>query len=230
MSDIAENLENIRGRIRSAAKRVGRDPHDIKLIAVTKTIEPFRIKEAISCGVTICGENRIQEAKEKIGEIGHSVRWHLIGHLQRNKVKYIFDLFDLIHSVDTLPLAREINKDAQKRKKIMEVLIQTNLSGEESKHGVDAKNTLDLIKEISLLKNISIQGLMTITPFSENPEDSRIYYRQLRDMKEEIKREGIEGVIMKEISMGMSGDFEVAIEEGATLIRVGTAIFGERPN
>ncbi|MFV1951409.1 MAG: YggS family pyridoxal phosphate-dependent enzyme [Nitrospinota bacterium] len=229
MSDIAENLENVRGRIRSAAKRAGRDPHDIKLVAVTKTVDPLKIKEAISCGVTICGENRLQEAREKIREIGHTVRWHLIGHLQRNKVKYIFDLFDLIHSVDTIHLAREINKDAGKRGKTIDVLIQTNLSGEESKHGVEAENILDLIKDISLLKSISILGLMTITPFSEDPEDSRIYYRQLMDMKNVIEREGIKGVVMKEISMGMSGDFEVAIEEGATLIRVGTAIFGERP-
>ncbi|MBI5182868.1 MAG: YggS family pyridoxal phosphate-dependent enzyme [Nitrospinae bacterium] len=229
-ADIAENLERIRDRIRSATERIGRDTQEVKLVAVTKSVEPSRIKEAISYGVKICGENRVQEAKEKIEEIGHSVSWHLVGHLQGNKVKYIFDLFDLIHSVDTLPLAREISKSAQKRGRTIDILIQINLSGEGSKHGVKGEKTLDLIKEISLLQNISIRGLMTIPPLSEDPEDSRIYYRELMDKKREIEREVIEGVVMKEISMGMSSDFEVAIEEGATLVRVGTAIFGERQN
>lgn len=212
-------------RIKLAAERANRDAGAIKLIAVTKTVDVRRIKEAIAAGVTIIGESRVQEAREKFREIANVVEWHLIGHLQTNKVKYIFDIFSLIHSVDSLPLAEEIHKRAEDRGLKTDILIEVNLSGEKSKFGIPTEKAAGLVKDISRLKNINIKGLMTIPPFSESPEDSRKYFRMLRGLRDEIQRDGIE---MKWLSMGMSNDFEVAVEEGATMVRVGSAIFGER--
>jgi pyridoxal phosphate enzyme (YggS family) len=225
MNSISANLMDVLQRIKLAADRAGRDAGAVKLIAVTKTVDVQRIKEAIAAGVTIIGESRVHEAREKFREIGKAVQWHLIGHLQSNKVKYIFDIFSLVHSVDSLPLAEEIQKRAEERRLKTDILIEVNLSGEKSKFGVPTEKAAGLVKDISRLKNINVKGVMTIPPFSESREDSRKYFRMLRSLRDDIQKEGIE---MKELSMGMSNDFEVAVEEGATMVRVGSAIFGER--
>jgi pyridoxal phosphate enzyme (YggS family) len=228
MMSIADNLKTVNDRIASAAKHAGRDPLSITLVAVTKTIAVEKIREAIAAGATILGENRVQEAREKIDVIGPAARWHLIGHLQTNKAKYAVRLFQLIHSVDTIELAQEIDKQAGKIGKVQNILIEVNIAGEASKAGMAVKEAPALVREASKLKNIAIQGLMTMPPYSEDPEESRPYFCVLRELARSIAQENIPGVSMKELSMGMSGDFEVAIEEGATMVRVGTAIFGGR--
>jgi pyridoxal phosphate enzyme (YggS family) len=225
MNNIAANIKYINHRIKLAVERSGRKDKSVKLVAVTKTIDVSRIIEAIGAGVTIIGENRVQEARGKFKEIGSGVEWHLIGHLQTNKVKYIFDIFSLIHSVDSLSLAEEIQRRADNRGAKTDILIEVNLSGEDTKFGVQPEKAIGLVKGISSFKNINVRGLMTIPPFSEYPEDSRKYFKMLRILRDDIQKEGIE---MKELSMGMSNDFEVAIEEGATMVRIGTAVFGER--
>jgi pyridoxal phosphate enzyme (YggS family) len=225
---IADNLKTVNDRIASAAKRAGRDPSSIKLVVVTKTVDVAKILEAVAAGAMILGENRVQEAKEKIDTLGPIASWHLIGHLQTNKAKYAVKLFYLIHSVDNLELARELDKQASKIGKVQSILAEVNIAGEASKAGMAVREAPALVREIAKLKHVAIQGLMTMPPFSENPEDSRPYFCVLRDLSESIAQENIPDVSMKELSMGMSGDFEVAIEEGATMVRVGTAIFGER--
>ena len=225
---ITNNLRMVTNRITSAAKRSGRDLLSVKLVVVTKTVDVDRIREALDAGALILGENRVQEAKEKIEKLGPIASWHLIGHLQTNKAKYAVKLFYLIHSVDSLELAKEIDKQAAKIGKVQDVLIEVSISGEASKAGVALENAVALVKGAAKLKNISIKGLMTMPPYSDSPEDSRLYFKKLRELSESIARENIPGVSMKELSMGMSGDFEVAIEEGATMVRIGTAIFGER--
>ena len=225
MGNIAANIKGIIHKIKLAAERVGRKEESVELVAVTKTVDVSRIKEAIRAGIKIIGENRVQEAREKFKDIGKEVEWHLIGHLQTNKVKYIFDIFSLIHSVDSLSLAEEIQKRAENKGLETDILIEVNLSGEKTKFGILPEKAINFVKDISRFKNINIMGLMTIPPFSESPEDSRKYFKMLRMLRDDIQREGIE---MKELSMGMSNDFEVAVEEGATMVRIGTAIFGER--
>jgi pyridoxal phosphate enzyme (YggS family) len=225
---IADNLKMVTDRIASAAKRSGRDLLSVKLVVVTKTVDVDRIREAVDAGALILGENRVQEAKEKIEKLGPIASWHLIGHLQTNKAKYAVKLFYLIHSVDSLELAKEIDKQAAKFGKVQDVLIEVSIAGEASKAGVASENAVALVKGAAKLENISIKGLMTMPPYSASPEDSRPYFMKLRELSESISRENIPGVSMNELSMGMSGDFEVAIEEGATIVRVGTAIFGER--
>jgi len=225
---IADNLKMVTDRIASAAKRSGRDLLSVKLVVVTKTVDVDRIREAVDAGALILGENRVQEAKEKIEKLGPIASWHLIGHLQTNKAKYAVKLFYLIHSVDSLELAKEIDKQAAKFGKVQDVLIEVSIAGEASKAGVASENAVALVKGAAKLENISIKGLMTMPPYSASPEDSRPYFKKLRELSESISRENIPGVSMNELSMGMSGDFEVAIEEGATIVRVGTAIFGER--
>jgi len=225
---IADNLKMVTDRIASAAKRSGRDLLSVKLVVVTKTVDVDRIREAVDAGALILGENRVQEAKEKIEKLGPIASWHLIGHLQTNKAKYAVKLFYLIHSVDSLELAKEIDKQAAKLGKVQDVLIEVSIAGEASKAGVASENAVALVKGVAKLENISIKGLMTMPPYSASPEDSRPYFKKLRELSESISRENIPGVSMNELSMGMSGDFEVAIEEGATIVRVGTAIFGER--
>jgi pyridoxal phosphate enzyme (YggS family) len=226
---IADNIRTVQDRIASAAKRAGRDPASVRLVVVTKTIDPGRIKEAVDAGATILGENRVQEAKEKIEKLGAIASWHLIGHLQANKAKHAVKLFDLIHSVDSLELAAEIDKQAAKIRKVQNVLVEVNIAGEASKAGMAVKNAPALVREIARHSNITIQGLMTIPPFPERrPDDSRPYFCVLRELAETMAGENIPNATMKELSMGMSGDFEVAIEEGATMVRVGTSIFGER--
>lgn len=225
MSTIRENLLQVMERIKRAAQRAGRDPQEIKLVAVSKTVEVSRIKEAIDAGVSILGENYVQEAKKKIEEIGRQVEWHFIGHLQTNKAKYAVQLFDMIHSVDTLPLAEELNRRAEKEGQVIKVMIEVNLSGESTKFGTEEEKVFELAKKIFELRNLSLVGLMTMPPYFESPEMSRPYFIKLRQLKERL---GKEGIPLKELSMGMSNDFEIAIEEGATYVRVGTAIFGPR--
>jgi pyridoxal phosphate enzyme (YggS family) len=225
---IAENLKHVQDRIAAAAKRAGRDPSLIKLVTVTKTIDPERIRYAVAAGSNTLGENRVQEAKDKIEQLGSIASWHLIGHLQTNKAKYAVKLFDLIHSIDNIELAREIDRQATKIGKVQNVLIEVSIAGEEAKAGVTLEETADLIKETAMLKHISIRGLMTMPPFLDDPEAVRPYFRKLRELAVSIAKEEIPHVSMQELSMGMSGDFEVAVEEGSTMVRVGTAIFGER--
>jgi pyridoxal phosphate enzyme (YggS family) len=225
MSTIKENFSRVTERIEKAARRVGRDPAEINLVAVSKTVEAARIKEAIEAGVSILGENYVQEAQKKIEEIGRPVAWHFIGHLQSNKAKYAVRIFDMIHSIDSLTLAEELNRRAEQVGQIAKVMIEVNISGEATKFGTDEEKVFSIIRGILNLNHLSLEGLMTMPPYFDLPEMSRPYYTKLRELKEKMVREGIP---LKELSMGMSNDFEIAIEEGATYVRVGTAIFGER--
>lgn len=229
MSDIASNLFKVQETIRKAALKAGRKPKDIKLVAVTKTVDSSKIKEAIKAGVTIVGENYVQEAKEKIAQIDHDIQWHMIGHLQTNKAKHAVKLFDMIQSVDSLRLAEELNKQAKRLGTVVKILIQVNVSGEESKFGVSPQGVHSLISQISnKMENLSIQGLMTMPPYFHDPERTRPYFRALRELRDRIVSSEIRNVTLGELSMGMSNDYEMAIEEGATIVRIGTAIFGER--
>jgi pyridoxal phosphate enzyme (YggS family) len=225
MSQIRENLLRVMERIEKAAQRVGRDPKEIRLVAVSKTVEAARVKEAIEAGVSILGENYVQEAQKKIEEIGKPVAWHFIGHLQSNKAKYAVRLFDMIHSIDSLTLAEELNRRAEQVGQVTKVMIEVNISGEATKFGTDEGLLFGIARGILNLGNLSLEGLMTMPPYFDSPEMSRPYYIKLRDLKEKMVKEGIS---LKELSMGMSNDFEIAVEEGATYVRVGTAIFGER--
>lgn len=225
MATIKENYLNVRERIEKAARKVGRNPEEIKLVAVSKTVEVGRIQEAIEAGVSILGENYVQEAQKKIEEIGQKVSWHFIGHLQTNKAKYAVRLFDMIHSLDSLSLAEELNRRAEKEGRILKVMIEVNLSGETTKFGTEQEKALELARRVLPFRNLSLIGLMTMPPYFDDPEQSRPYFIQLRELKEKMEKEGI---CLSDLSMGMSNDFEVAIEEGATYVRVGTAIFGPR--
>jgi hypothetical protein len=226
--DIAANISTIRQRIVAAAARSQRAPDSIKLLAVTKTVSPLYIGKAIAAGISMFGENYVQEAKEKIAAIEKSVQWHMIGHLQTNKAKYAVKLFDYIHSVDRIDLARELDKKAGPIGRKINILIEVNVSGEKTKDGVPADEAINLIKNVSKLENLSVRGLMTMAPYLANPEDARPYFSALRNLRDNIIREGITGIHMEELSMGMTDDFEVAIEEGATIVRIGRAIFGKR--
>jgi pyridoxal phosphate enzyme (YggS family) len=225
---IADNLKTVRDRIADAAGRAGRDPLSVKLVVVTKTIDVERIREAVAAHATILGENRVQEAREKIEKLGPVAHWHLIGHLQTNKARYAVRLFDMIHSVDSPELAKELDKQAAKISKKQDVLIEVNIAGEASKAGVSMRDLPDLVREAAKLEHIAIKGLMTMPPLLDDPEALRPYFRKLRELAAGIAGEKIPGVSMQELSMGMSGDFETAVEEGATMVRVGTAIFGGR--
>ena len=222
-------LNSIKKRIVNAAISCSRDPADIRLVAVSKRIPEDKIREAIEAGADILGENFIQEAREKTNHLSsYNVSWHFIGHLQSNKSKYAVRMFDFIHTVDSFKLALELNKRAEKINKIQNILIQVNISGELSKSGVEPEKIMNLLKDISRLKNLSVKGLMTMPPYFSNPEKARPFFASLRKLREAIKEEDIPGIFMEELSMGMTGDFEAAIEEGATLVRIGTAIFGKR--
>ncbi len=216
-------------RIEQAAVSSGRNIETVRLVSVTKTIPAETVKKAIDAGAAILGENYIQEARSKFNDLSsYPVSWHFIGHLQTNKAKYAVRIFDLIHSVDSFKLALELDKQAGKTGKIQHILIQVNVAEESSKSGVLVQNTLNLVKEISVLENLAIKGLMTMPPFFNEPEKVRPFFKDLRNLRDSIRKEGIQNVAMDELSMGMTGDFEAAIEEGATLVRIGTAIFGER--
>ena len=212
-------------RIERAAQKAGRDQKEIKLVAVSKTVEVARIKEAIEAGVSILGENYVQEAQKKIEEIGKPASWHFIGHLQSNKAKVAIRLFDMIHSLDSFSLAEELNRRAEQANQVIKVMIEVNLSKEATKFGTDEEALLNLARRIQTLNHLSLEGLMTMPPYFDSPEMSRPYYIALRKIKERMVKDGIP---IKELSMGMSNDFEIAIEEGATYVRVGTAIFGTR--
>ncbi|MBC2713083.1 MAG: YggS family pyridoxal phosphate-dependent enzyme [Desulfosarcina sp.] len=224
-----ENLERIKKRIADAATGCGRDPECVRLVAVSKTVDADRVAEAIDSGAVILGENYIQEARDKFNTLyDRPVQWHFIGHLQSNKAKYAVRMFDLIHSVDSLKLARALDKEARKNDKVQEILIQVNISQEETKSGIEETGAVDLITQISRLENVRVKGLMTMPPFFDAPEQARPFFRQLARLRDRIVDRNVPGVSMDELSMGMTGDFEVAINEGATLVRIGTAIFGAR--
>ena len=222
-------LERVKERIKETAIACNRPVKSIRLVAVSKTMPAEVVREAIEAGVTDLGENYIQEAKEKVHALAtYPATWHFIGHLQSNKAKYAVRLFDLIHSVDSLKLAKELDKFAGKIDKIQSILIQVNVAREDSKSGVYVEGTVQLLREISRLENISVKGLMTMPPYFNAPEKVRPFFAALRELRDQIIKEAIPNVSMDELSMGMTGDFEAAIEEGATMVRIGTAIFGGR--
>ncbi len=225
---IRENIETVEKNIEEACKRSGRDRSEVTLIAVSKTKPVSDIRQAMECGMTVFGENKVQEIRDKTEEIKEDISFHMIGHLQANKVKYLPGKVVMIHSVDNVKLAQEIEKQFAKNDMTIDVLIEVNMAGEESKFGLSPREVPDFVKEISTLSHLNIRGLMTIAPFTEDPESNRVYFRGLRDLLNEINDMGIDGVHLDTLSMGMTGDYEVAIEEGATFVRVGTGIFGER--
>lgn len=226
-TDIQSNLSAVRRRIETAARCCGRDPESVRLVTVAKTQPAELVRAAIEAGAGIIGENYIQEARDKFETlVGLPASWHFIGHLQSNKAKYAVRMFELIHSVDSIKLAAELDKQARKAGKTQYILVQVNISKEPTKSGIDMEYALDLIRTISAFQNISIQGLMTMPPFFDAPERARPYFTALRKLRDQI-RENLD-IQLDELSMGMTGDFEVAIEEGATLVRIGTAVFGAR--
>ncbi len=223
---IAENLDSVKKRISQACERAGRDPLSVSIVAVSKLHPSNAVNEAVRLGIKNFGENKVQEAKAKIPMCISGITWHLIGHLQTNKARDAVELFDMIHSVDSLKLAEELNKRAEKIDKKMPILIEVNVSGEISKFGYVPELLMGEIGKIAMLPNLELQGLMTMAPFTENPEEIRPIFRKLRELKERCEQ--LLNQPLPHLSMGMSNDFEIAVEEGATLVRIGTAIFGER--
>lgn len=224
---ILENIKEVEKKIENAAKSAGRERNEITLIGVSKTKPVSLIKEAVDCGIRVLGENRVQEIMEKFDHIEGAV-WHLIGHLQKNKVKYIIDKVDLIHSVDSLELAQEIDKQAKKFDKVQKILIQVNISGEESKFGLPKEEVLPLLNEVKSLENVKVKGLMTMAPLGAGEDELHEIFGGLKKLSIDIKEKKVDNIDMEELSMGMSGDFEIAILEGATMVRVGTGVFGHR--
>lgn len=225
---IHENLKKVEERVAKACERAGRKREEVTLIAVSKTKPVEDVKEAMKDGIVDFGENKVQEIMDKYEAIPEKLNWHMIGHLQRNKVKYIVDKVCLIHSVDSLRLAVQIDEEAKKKNLICPILIEVNVAGEDTKFGVSLEETESLIQEISKLSNVRVKGLMTIAPFVEDAEENRVHFQALKKLSVDIKRKNIDNVDMSILSMGMTGDYEVAIEEGATMVRVGTGIFGNR--
>ncbi len=226
-------LEAINRRIAAACGRAGRRASEVTLVAVSKTVPAARIREAIEAGVRTLGENRVQEAAAKIPELSaisaeHNVQWHLIGHLQSNKARRAVELFDAVHSVESVKLAERLDNIAGEKGKRLPIFVEVNLGGEQSKAGVGPDEVLPLCERISKLANLELKGLMAVPPFFDDPEDARPFFQRLRLLRDEARRAGVVGEQFKDLSMGMSNDFEVAIEEGATFIRVGTALFGAR--
>lgn len=229
MENIRENIESIRKRIADAAKRAGRDADEIKLIAVTKTVDVDKVEEAIAAGALDAGENKPQELARKYEVLGDKIRWHQIGSLQTNKVKYIIDKVCMIHSLDREGLAEEIDKRASKIGRVIDCLVQVNISGEESKHGMSREEVEPFVRLVAeKYPNIKIKGLMTMAPFDAERDEIKKVFRDFKELSDEINNMNIGNVEMKELSMGMTNDFEIAVEEGATMVRVGTAIFGKR--
>lgn len=225
---VCENYKEVEKRVEEACKRAGRKREEVTLIAVSKTKPVSMIEELLPLNVRDFGENKVQELTAKAEILPSNLHWHMIGHLQRNKVKYIVEKACIIHSVDSLRLAEEISKEAQKKQVTAKILIEVNVAEEESKFGVHTSEVLPLIEKISLLPSIAIKGLMTIAPYVENPEENRWIFQKLKNLSIDIKGKNFDNVTMDVLSMGMTGDYEVAIEEGATHVRVGTGIFGER--
>ncbi len=225
---LRENLKEVQSNIEAAALRCGRKKEDVTLIAVSKTKPVSMLQEVYDLGVRDFGENRVQELVEKYDKLPKDIRWHLIGHLQTNKVKYIIDKVCLIHSVDSLKLAQEISKEAVKHSVTANILIEVNAAGEESKFGVSPDEVEELIKDIAKLPGICIKGLMTVAPYVVDSEENRRFFVKMKQFSVDISRKSIDNVCMDYLSMGMSGDYTVAVEEGSTMVRVGTSIFGER--
>jgi len=226
--NVEDNIRHVRDKMAEAARLSGRPTSAIRLMAVTKTVDDDRILTAIQTGVEIIGENYVQEAKRKIEKLGKSGEWHLIGRLQTNKAKYAVHLFDMIQSVDRLELAVELDRRARAAGRLIPILIEVNVSGEESKSGIPFNAAPDLVRAVAHLENLSIRGLMTIPPWSDDPEESRPHFRALRELRDKIAGEAMPRVVMTELSMGMTDDYIIAIEEGATIVRIGRGIFGER--
>ncbi len=233
MNPIAENIAQVRARIARAARDVGRNPESVILMAVSKTVEPERIRQAAEAGIRVFGENRVQEFAEKFLEQGSRItaEWHLIGHLQSNKTAKAVEVFDWVDSVDSLKLAERLNRAASAMSKVLPVLIEINVGGEGSKSGIplDSPQLEDLLRAMEQCDHLEVHGLMAVPPFATNPEAARPFFRLLRDLRDQIASRKLPRIAMDVLSMGMSHDFEVAIEEGSTCVRVGTAIFGERP-
>ncbi|MCI9573509.1 MAG: YggS family pyridoxal phosphate-dependent enzyme [Lachnospiraceae bacterium] len=225
---VRENMEDVKERIRVACGRAGRPQSDVTLIAVSKTKPLELVREAYEAGARDFGENKVQDLLDRIDALPSDIRWHMIGHLQRNKVKYIIGKVAMIHSVDSLRLAEEISRESVKHQVDTDILIEVNVAGEESKFGVSVEEAPQLVEEISRMPAVHVRGLMTIAPFVENAEENRQYFRKLKQLSVDIERKNIDNVNMTALSMGMTGDYSVAIEEGATCVRVGTGIFGER--
>ena len=227
---LAARFADVKARISAAAQRCGRDPREVTLIAISKTHPPGVVTRLVELGATDLGENRVQEAEDKIPQVGRSkVRWHLVGHLQANKARRAVNLFDVIHSLDSIDLARRLDRlCAEEGRQSLPLLIQVDLGHEETKSGIDEQELPQLADELRSLERVQLIGLMTLPPFFDDPEQARPYFRRLRELRDELARGGLFGDRSGELSMGMTNDFAVAIEEGATLVRVGTAIFGER--
>lgn len=227
--DIKENIDNIIKRVEACALKAGRNPKDITVIAVSKTVDAARAKEAVESGLLNLGENKVQELVNKyetLTDLG--IKWHMIGHLQKNKVKYIIDKTELIHSVESVDLANEINKRAMQHGLIANILIELNIAKEESKFGINDENVYYFVKELEQFENIKVMGLMTVAPNSENPEEIRWVFKKMKEIYENISSMDLKNTEMKYLSMGMTNDFEIAIEEGSNIVRIGTAIFGAR--
>ena len=228
MVDVAANYQNIVDRIHRAAVKAGRDAGRIKLLAAAKAQSIDAIRAGIKAGVILIGENYVQEAEEKKRQISAPVEWHMIGHLQRNKAKAAVEIFDVIESLDSLALARELDKEGRRRGKIIRSLVEVNLAGEKTKSGIPADNVAALLREAAPLANLRIEGLMTVPPFKDDLEEVRPYFRALRELKDKLIDLNLPEAGLHELSMGMTHDFPVAIEEGATIVRIGTALFGIR--
>ena len=226
--DIAANIRTIRKGIEEACARVGRDPQEVRLVAVSKTKPAALIEAAAAAGQQLFGESYVQEFLAKRDEVGATVEWHFIGHLQSNKAKYLADGVSMVHSVDRLSLARELNRQWGRREQVLDVLLQVNLGEEQSKSGTSERDALELARRLADFPHLRLRGLMTLPPYCEDPEEVRPYFRQLHELAHQIERLTLPGVEMRELSMGMSHDYQVAVEEGATLVRVGSSIFGAR--
>jgi len=228
MSTVEENIRAIKQKIAAAAGRAERRPEEIKLMAITKTVPDELVRQAVAAGVDMIGENYVQDAQRRIEKVATTIPWHFTGHLQTNKARYAVRLFSMIHSLDRIDLARELDRRAGEARRKIEVLIEVNIGGESTKSGVRPENLIPLIRETADLAHLSIRGLMTIPPWSADPRETRPFFRELRQLRDSIIKENIPNVEMAELSMGMSDDFETAVEEGATIIRIGRAIFGPR--
>ena len=225
---LAENLQQVNANIEKACAAVGRAPSEITLVAVSKTKPVSMLQEAYDAGARVFGENKVQEIMDKYDQLPSDIQWHMIGHLQRNKVKYIIDKVAMIHSVDSLRLAQTIEQEAAKKELVMPILLEVNVAEEDTKFGLKVEEVLPLVEEISKFPHVHIRGLMTSAPFVANPEENRCYFKKLHKLFVDIREKNIDNVCMDVLSMGMTGDYQVAVQEGSTMVRVGTGIFGER--